>query len=128
MNELSNTVHGRLLSIAILVALGGGGLGSLDKSATGVAIMCSSLIVGLALAFIAVAWAIRVNTKFAFAGVVALPFLFFALVVGLAVARHAHAVWASYAFTALGVAFGLNVLIDAFVIGPIHRQPHAHAH
>ncbi len=128
MNELSTTTHGRLLSVAILISLVGGSIGSVYRDATGVAVMCASLILGLGLAFIAVALAVESSLRFAIRGVIALPFLFFLFVVGLAVARHDHATWAAYAFTVIGLLFGLNAVRGTFAIGPIVRHHPAHAH
>ncbi len=129
MSELAHTTHGRLLSAAIFIALFGGGLGSQGRGATGVAILCTSLILGLALAFVAVAWAVRSSATFAIYGVIALPYLFFLFVVGLAVAAHDHATWAAYLFMGLGAVFGLNALFGTLVLGPSlrhHRPAHAH--
>ncbi len=128
MHELAKTTYGRLLSVGIFLALSGGGLGSLDKGATGVAVMCISLIVGLAVAFVAVALAVRSSMPFAIGGVIVLPYLFFLFVVGLAVARHDHAVWAGYLFTGLGIVFGLNALFGTLVLGPHTRHDLAPAH
>ncbi|MFO0593610.1 MAG: hypothetical protein U0441_39075 [Polyangiaceae bacterium] len=128
MNDLSTTIHGKLLSAGILIALMGGGIGSLYQTATGVAFMSASLILGLGLAFIAVALAVGTNLRFAIRGVIVLPFLFFLFVVGLAVARHDHAVWAQYLFTVIGLLFGLNALRGTHIVGPILPHPPAHAH
>lgn len=127
MNDLSTTIHGRLLSAGILIALMGGGIGSNYQSATGVAFMSASLILGLGVAFIAVALAVETSLRFAIRGVIALPFLFFLFVVGLAVARHDHAVWAQYLFTAIGLLFGLNALRGTHLVGPILPHHPAHA-
>ncbi len=132
MDALSTTHYGRLLSVGILIALTGGGLGSLDKGATGVAIVCLSLIVGLALAIVAIAFAIRSNVPFAVGGVIALPYLFFLFVVGLAVAWHDRVTWAAYVFAGIGAAFGLNALLGSLSLWPSLRAHHdhepAHAH
>lgn len=103
----------------------GGGIGSIYHSARGVAFMCASLILGLGISFIAIALAVGSSLPFAVGGAIALPFLFFLFVVGLAVARHDHAVWAAYVFAAIGLLFGLNALrgIAQMIILGYHPTP-----
>jgi len=122
MHELSTTTYGRLLSVAILIALVGGSVGSTLHDATGVAVMCSSLILGLGLAFVAIGLALESDLAFAFKGVIALPGLFFLYVVGIGVASYNHAHWMAYAFSAIGILIGLNGL-RGHLAAPTFRAP-----
>jgi hypothetical protein len=129
MNDLSTTTHGRLLSVAIVIALVGGSIGSTQHDAAGVALMSASLILGLGLAFVAVGLALGSNPRFALLGVIALPGLFFLYVLALGVASRDHLTWPAYAFTALGLLFGLNALRGPTPRRRAHRPLHpAHAH
>jgi hypothetical protein len=110
IHELSSTTHGRLLSLAITVALAGGGISALMHDPMGIALMCVSLLGSVVLSLMAIALSISTRTAFAVLAAVVLPLLFFLYAVGLQVAIHNHATWGAYGFIALGALFGLNAL------------------
>ncbi len=110
INELSSTPHGRLLSIAIALALVGGGVSGLMHDPMGIALMCVSLLGSVVLTLTAIALSISKNMAFGVMAAVVLPLLFFLYAVGLQVAIHNHAAWGAYGFIALGSLFGINAL------------------
>lgn len=125
MNELSSTTHGRLLSAAITIALMGGGIAATIHDATGIALMCVSLLAGVVLTLLALAMAIEPRPAFAAYCAVVLPLVFFLYAVGLTVSIHHHAGWAAYGFIGLGALFGVNALRG---LGkPAEMQSHATA-
>ncbi len=110
INELSSTTHGRLLSVAITLALAGGGISGLMHDPMGIALMCVSLLGSVVITLIAIAMSISARTGFAVMSAVVLPLLFFLYAVGLQVTIHSHATWGAYGFIALGALFGINAL------------------
>lgn len=110
MNELSSTTHGRILSVGILVALTGGGISATMHDATGIALMCVSLLGSVVLTLTALAMAIDKRPAFVAISAIILPLVFFLYAVGLTVSIHHHARWAAYGFIAIGLAFGANAV------------------
>lgn len=110
MNELATTSHGRLLSVAITLALAGGGIAAMIHDPMGVALMCVSLLGAVVLTLMALAMSISKSPGFAVVATIVLPLFFFLYAVGLTVSIHHKAGWAAYGFIAVGVFFGLNAL------------------
>lgn len=110
MNELATTSHGRLLSVAITLALAGGGIAAMIHDPMGVALMCVSLLGAVVLTLMALAMSISKSPGFAVVATIVLPLFFFLYAVGLTVSIHHKAGWAAYGFIAVGVLFGLNGL------------------
>ena len=108
MNELATTTHGRLLSVAITLALAGGGVAAMIHDPMGVALMCVALLGSVVLTLMALAMSISKNPGFAMLATIVLPFFFFLYAVGLTVSIHHKAGWAAYGFIAVGVLFALN--------------------
>lgn len=109
MNELSTTPHGRLLSIAIAVALLGGGISATIHDPMGVFVMCVSLLCSVVLTLTAIALSIEHRPAFGILAAVILPFLFFLYAVGLGVV-HLRAPWGAYGFIGLGAFFAILAL------------------
>lgn len=109
-NELATTTHGRLVSLAITIALAGGGISALIHDPMGVALMCVSLLGAVVVTLMALAMSIGVNATFGVYATVLLPLFFFLYAVGLTVSIHDHASWAAYGFIAIGAFFGANAL------------------
>jgi hypothetical protein len=136
MNELSTTTHGRILSAAITIALMGGGISATIHDATGIALMCVSLLGGVVLTLLALAMSIESRPAFAAFSVVVLPLVFFLYAVGLTVSIHHHATWAAYGFIGLGALFAVNALrsfgkpaeVRTTAHGTAHGTAHATAH
>lgn len=128
MNELSTTTHGRILSAAITIALMGGGISATRHDATGIALMCVSLLAGVVLTLVALAMAIEKRPAFAAISAVVLPLVFFLYAVGLTVSIHHHATWGAYGFIGLGALFGLNALRGAGKPSEVRTPAHATAH
>ncbi len=110
MNELATTSHGRLLSVAITLALAGGGIAAMIHDPMGVALMCVSLLGAVVLTLMALAMSISKSPGFAVVATIVLPLFFFLYAVGLTVSSHHKAGWAAYGYIAVGVLFGLNGL------------------
>lgn len=110
MNELATTSHGRLLSVAITLALAGGGVAAMIHDPMGVALMCVSLLGAVVLTLMALAMSISKSPGFAVVATIVLPLFFFLYAVGLTVSIHHKVGWAAYGFIAVGVFFGLNAL------------------
>lgn len=125
IQELSSTPHGRLLSLAITLALAGGGISALMHDPMGIALMCVSLLGSVVLTLIAIALSISNRTEFGVIAAVVLPLLFFLYAVGLQVAIHSHATWGAYGFIALGALFGLNALRGGK--SPVEAEAGSHA-
>ncbi|MFO0591164.1 MAG: hypothetical protein U0441_26700 [Polyangiaceae bacterium] len=109
-NELATTTHGRLTSLAITIALAGGGISGLIHDPMGIALMCVSLLGAVVVTFTALALSIGARTAFGVYATVLLPLFFFLFATGLMVAIHNHATWAAYGFIAIGALFGVNAL------------------
>ena len=110
MNELATTTHGRLVSLAITIALAGGGIAALIHDPMGIALMCVCLMASVVVTLMAIAMSISVRPTFAVYATIILPLFFFLFAVGLAVSIHDKASWAAYGFIAVGAFFGLNGL------------------
>jgi hypothetical protein len=127
MNELATTPHGRLLSLAMTIALAGGGIASTIHDPMGVALMCVSLLASIVLSLLAIVLSIDSRPSFGVLSIILLPFLLFLYVIGLTVGTHHHAAWPSYAFIGLGALIGLNAVRGG---KPAHTgsETPAHAH
>ncbi len=110
MNELATTTHGRLVSLAITIALAGGGIAALIHDPMGIALMCVCLMASVVITLMGVAISISVRPAFGVYATIVLPLFFFLYAVGLAVSIHGKASWAAYGFIAVGALFGLNGL------------------
>lgn len=109
-NELATTTHGRLVSLAITIALAGGGISALIHDPMGIALMCVSLLGAVVVTLMALAMSIGVRPTFGVYATVLLPLFFFLFAVGLTVSIHNHASWAAYGFITIGALFGANAL------------------
>lgn len=125
MNELATTSHGRLLSIAITLALAGGGISATIHDPMGIALMCVSLLGAVVLTLMALAMSISKRPAFAVVATVVLPLVFFLYAVGLTVSIHHKAGWAAYGFIAIGALFGLNALRGGKPSEAAHETPSA---
>lgn len=110
IQELATTTHGRLVSLAITIALAGGGISGLIHDPMGIALMCVSLLGAVVVTFMALALSIGARTAFGVYATILLPLFFFLFATGLMVAIHNHATWAAYGFIAIGALFGINAL------------------
>lgn len=128
MNELSTTTHGRILSIAITVALMGGGIAATIHDSTGIALMCVSLLGGVVLTLVALAMAIEKRPAFSALCAIVLPLVFFLYAVGLTVSIHHHATWGAYGFIGLGALFAINALRGVGRSSEARTPAHAAAH
>ncbi len=110
LNELATTTHGRLVSLAITIALAGGGIAALIHDPMGIALMCVCLMGAVVTTLMGIAISIPVRPAFGVYATIVLPLFFFLYAVGLAVSIHDKAGWAAYGFIAVGAFFGVNGL------------------
>lgn len=107
MKALWTTGYGRLLSIALAVALIGGGIAGAMHN---IPLMCVSLLGGIITTVLAIGVSIERDTTFAVMAAVLLPFIMFLYAVGIGVVMH-DAPNAAWAFVGLGAVFaGLGLM------------------
>lgn len=108
MKELYTTVHGRLLSAAMAIALLGGGIASILQSSFSLPLMTISVFIGIALSIVAVGLSVEDHKTplFTSLAVIVLPVALFLYAIGVSLAM-ARAPWAGYCFAGLGVVFAV---------------------